>query len=374
MKENKHVLIATLNRGVGHATRCVPIIRALLSNQYKVTIASDGDALRLLRKEFPSLAWVELPTYPSLCSTHTLTLRKTIREEHEMLKELITRYAIDAVISDHRLGLYSKLVPSVLITHKLHIWDDRATWLSTYIHKRYLRHFTACWIPDLQGEDNLSGVMSQSLKSLSIPTHYIGALSKMTVTETIIDYDIIAILSGEEPHRAALEQLLLHKLKKFNGNVLLVQGITATETKRTRIKNIEIVNALNPSQLARALNKSKYVIARPEYAFIMDLAVLQKKVFFIPTPGLREEEYLAQHLKNLKIAPYSSQDAFRVKDLARLKIYTGFNKGYRLHFLPLLFGLFEGKRKLRSHSKLAFNIHFLLVRFNNMLNDREAQT
>ena len=63
MKRNKHILVAPLNWGLGHATRCIPIINALLSQNYKVTIASDGDALRLLKKEFPKLSFVSLPSY-----------------------------------------------------------------------------------------------------------------------------------------------------------------------------------------------------------------------------------------------------------------------------------------------------------------------
>jgi UDP:flavonoid glycosyltransferase YjiC (YdhE family) len=54
---------STLNWGLGHATRCIPIIRALQENNYIPIIASDGIALDLLRKEFPYLKTVELPSY-----------------------------------------------------------------------------------------------------------------------------------------------------------------------------------------------------------------------------------------------------------------------------------------------------------------------
>jgi predicted glycosyltransferase len=50
-----------LNLGLGHATRCIPIIRALQNNYIPIT--SDGIALDLLRKEFPYLKTVELPSY-----------------------------------------------------------------------------------------------------------------------------------------------------------------------------------------------------------------------------------------------------------------------------------------------------------------------
>lgn len=367
-------MVAALNRGLGHARRCVPIIRKLLSNHYKVTIASDGHSLQFLRKEFPLLAWVALPTYNSLIEKRLLPVLKTIRNDHKVLKQLIIDYNIDGVISDSRLGLYSKRIPCVLITHRLHIWGDKVTGLSHYIHHHFLHKFKACWIPDVSGKNNLAGTLTSSLSSLYIPTQYIGALSKVKGMDAIIDYDIVVILSSSDPQREALEQVLLSKLQKFNGNVLLVQGLSTRKTRRTKVKNIEVITSLSASQLEVAIHKSTYVIARPEYALIMDLAVLQKKAFFIPTPGHKEQEHLAQHLKNLRVSPYALQDVFRVKDLSKLKVYTGFNKEYRIDNLASLFCLFEGKRELRTHPKLAFNIHFLLVRFNNMFNDREPQT
>ena len=59
----KRILVAPLNWGLGHATRCIPIIRALKAHNFEPVIASDGAALQLLKKEFPDLEHVELPSY-----------------------------------------------------------------------------------------------------------------------------------------------------------------------------------------------------------------------------------------------------------------------------------------------------------------------
>jgi UDP:flavonoid glycosyltransferase YjiC (YdhE family) len=48
--EAKTILIAPLNWGLGHATRCIPIIRALLKNNYIPIIASDGIALHYTKR------------------------------------------------------------------------------------------------------------------------------------------------------------------------------------------------------------------------------------------------------------------------------------------------------------------------------------
>ena len=59
----KNILVAPLNWGLGHATRCIPIIRELEKNGFTPILASDGDALLLLQKEFPHLQFLKLPSY-----------------------------------------------------------------------------------------------------------------------------------------------------------------------------------------------------------------------------------------------------------------------------------------------------------------------
>ncbi len=61
--KKKTIVVAPLNWGLGHSTRCIPIIKALLERDYEVVLASDGIALGLLTKEFPELANFELPSY-----------------------------------------------------------------------------------------------------------------------------------------------------------------------------------------------------------------------------------------------------------------------------------------------------------------------
>ena len=59
----KKIIVAPLNWGLGHATRCVPIIHFLLENNFVPILASDGKALTFLQKEFPNLESLELSSY-----------------------------------------------------------------------------------------------------------------------------------------------------------------------------------------------------------------------------------------------------------------------------------------------------------------------
>jgi len=57
------ILIAPLDWGLGHATRCIPIIRELLTQGCDVWLAGEGAQERLLKDEFPDLPFLELPGY-----------------------------------------------------------------------------------------------------------------------------------------------------------------------------------------------------------------------------------------------------------------------------------------------------------------------
>jgi UDP:flavonoid glycosyltransferase YjiC (YdhE family) len=59
----KKIIVAPLNWGLGHASRCVPIIEILLAQNFTPVVASDGKALLFLQQEFPELEHIVLPSY-----------------------------------------------------------------------------------------------------------------------------------------------------------------------------------------------------------------------------------------------------------------------------------------------------------------------
>ncbi|MFM2047904.1 MAG: hypothetical protein RI955_450, partial [Bacteroidota bacterium] len=61
--QHKKVLVAPLDWGLGHATRCIPIIHQLLQNQNVVLIAANGAIKNVLQNEFPQLQFVDLFNY-----------------------------------------------------------------------------------------------------------------------------------------------------------------------------------------------------------------------------------------------------------------------------------------------------------------------
>lgn len=347
----KKILIAPLNWGLGHATRCIPIINALLQHNFIPIIASDGAALALLRKEFPKLQTIELPTYDIRYSTKGYFLKlklflnapriiKAIKAEHKMIEQIIKTHQIDGIISDNRFGAFHKSVPSIFITHQIKVLSGNTTWLSTKLHEKYIMKFNECWVPDTSASTNLTGKMGHVNQS-KLTVKYIGPLSRFQKTSASMQYDVMVLLSGPEPQRTILEKKLLLKFKSFSGKVLFVKGIIEPEEKIITIGNLTIYNFMTSELLEKSLNASQLIVARPGYTTLMDLAKLGKKAFFIPTPGQFEQIYLAKRMSEKKLAPSCHQEDFTLEKLLDTSYYNGLNTNEYQADFGKLFQLFE---------------------------------
>jgi uncharacterized protein (TIGR00661 family) len=305
----QRVLVAPLDWGLGHATRCIPIIRALLNEGYEVVIAAENAQAILLQNEFPSLLIIPLRGYWVTYSKHKRWLPVQIlmqlprllgvlKQEKKWLDTVIEQHKIDLVISDNRYGLSSKKVPCIFITHQLTI-KTPFVWLERLIQKinySYINQFTACWVPDAPGEDNLAGILSHPEKLPVTRLHYIGMLSRFQITPADRKYDYCILLSGPEPQRTLLENKIIPDLSKLTGKILLVRGKPGSNEIIKAPENTEVRNHLPGNQLQTVILQSDCIVSRSGYSTIMELMALRKKSIFIPTPGQTEQEYLAKKL------------------------------------------------------------------------------
>ena len=329
----KRILIAPLNWGLGHAARCIPIINALIAEEFVPVIASDGAALALLRKEYPDLSTIELPSYNiSYAKNGELLKLKLLKDSPKLLKAIMAEKKaissilehndIAGIISDNRLGVRNKKVPSVFMTHQLNVLSGNTTWLSTKMHQKFIKKFDACWIPDAESDVNLSGKLGH-VKSFDIPVKYIGPLSRFTKTITEIKNDLMVLISGPEPQRSLFEKKLLSELRGYFGKVVFVKGIMEKEQTIQVFGNITIYNFMTSKLLEKTINESALVLSRSGYTTIMDLAKLHKKAFFIPTPGQFEQEYLANRFTEMRLVPSCKQNIFTITKLDEVKTYKG---------------------------------------------------
>ncbi|MEN8186119.1 MAG: glycosyltransferase [Bacteroidota bacterium] len=351
---SRKILIAPLNWGLGHATRCIPIVNALQEVGFEPVIAGDGDSLLLLQKEFPGLKSFELPSY-NIRYTKTGSLLKyrlllqyysilrAVREEQEVVHKIIDKENIVGIISDNRFGVRSHKIPSVYITHQVNVLSGSSTFLTSKFHQKIISKFDECWIPDFQGKANLSGKLSY-IEQPKLNLKFIEPLSRFKERiKSPKKYDLMVLISGPEPQRTILEKKLFKELEYTNKEVIFIKGIISKKQKFERKNNITIVNFMLQDELQKAITESDIVIARSGYSTIMDLQKLKARAFFIPTPGQAEQEYLAKHLSGQNIAPYVYQNDFKLGDLERVnsfKGFKGFNTGSEFDFKGL-FKIFD---------------------------------
>ena len=316
---NKKILITPLDWGLGHTTRCIPIVKALQSKGAKIILAVNDIQKSLLIKELTDVEYIhfkgydiQYPTTDNLALSMLLQSPKIIhriKKEHKEIEQLVRQKNIDLVISDNRFGAYSKKVPSVYITHQINIQAPLGIEHLLYkIHRNYINKFSQCWIPDYK-DINLSLAGELSHNNTVETDHYIGLLSRFTapITTANVEYKYIAIISGPEPQRTTFEEKITALFLNQPYKCAIVRG-KPQEKQCLKKENIDIFSHLDTNDFKALLEVSEHIICRPGYSSIMDLAQLQKKVFFVPTKGQTEQEYLALfHYKKNKIG-FSFQD------------------------------------------------------------------
>jgi len=304
------ILICPLNWGLGHATRCVPIIRELLAEGHEAVVVADGFPLAFLRQEFPSLRFIEFPSYQVYYAAgksqvgamvfNFPNIIKGIIQEHIWLRNLLQKEHFDRVISDNRFGLWSKRVHSVYITHQLMIkMPVNLKFLEPLvhrIHKTFINRYDECWIPDRVENGGLSGDLSHKYP-LPNNAKFIGPLSRfqgLGNAQPNTDFDVVAVVSGLEPQRTIFEDYLILKYKDRSEKTLIVRGQPQSASYQRHIGNITLVPHLPDAELAEILFGSKKIICRSGYSSIMDLDALGclHKAEFVPTSGQTEQEYL----------------------------------------------------------------------------------
>ncbi|MEO0897464.1 MAG: glycosyltransferase family protein [Bacteroidota bacterium] len=330
----KHIVLSVLDWGLGHATRSMPLIDHLLANGHKVTLASSGVAGVLLQQKYPQLPYLALPDnnirYSKRFSQNLSILLQTplfiqnIRKEQKLLNRYVKASKVDGIISDHRYGCWSKEVPSVFVAHQLSLLlPNHLSWARKglfNLHLNWLKNFEEIWIPDFEGEQSLSGTLSQAFP-LPPKCHFIGPLSRFSSQQNLDTNDldtpfrILGILSGPEPQRSMFMKILLEKLSRVEGDHLLLMGRPDLADEQWH-QHVRIVPHLGEVELMKHISQASLVISRTGYSSLMDYSILGcRSVLGIPTPGQSEQEYLGLNLGSREMIHCISQNELINSDL-----------------------------------------------------------
>lgn len=335
-------MLAPLDWGLGHTTRCVPLIRHLLSEGHRVTVAGNEAQRQFIDESFPGINTIHLDgydvrysaTYSGFLFTLLSQLPRlllTIRRERDWLDQQIRQHGFDGVISDNRYGLYHSKVPSVIMTHQLQVQTGMGSFadqLTRQQHYSYLQRFRQCWVADVPGVPNLGGSLSHPAV-LPEQARYIGLLSQLQPAEnfTTSGDHLLVLLSGPEPQRTILSDKIWEQLAGYNGKVVFVEG--SHNKPRGHIPaHIDYHTRLTSRGLQPLIENASMVICRSGYSSLMDLLLLGRKAILVPTPGQTEQEYLARHLHAQGVFCSMPQKEFLLDRALQL------DAGFPFHKLP----------------------------------------
>ncbi|MBW6480088.1 MAG: hypothetical protein K0B37_11725 [Bacteroidales bacterium] len=306
------ILVCPLSWGLGHATRCIPVIRQFINNNCRVVIAASGVSLALLQQEFgPAVEYEEFPGKEIRYSQGRFFILKlsmqlpaflfSIYKEYRWIQKQVKRIKPDIIISDNRYGARSKSAVSVFITHQLFVrMPPKLRLFQRFVNNInhiFISAFDHCWVPDVPEAPGLSGDLSH-YRHLPF-VQFAGLLSRFSafekykaagVSDQLPRNFFLVILSGPEPQRTILEE----KLKEALGEEVLVgfRGIPG-KMQLEKTGNHFWFDHGNPDLMGWCLENCRAVISRSGYTTLMDMAVFGKKAVLIPTPGQTEQEYLA---------------------------------------------------------------------------------
>lgn len=300
-----------LNWGLGHATRSIPVIKALSDSGHEVHVVSDGIAFDVLKAALGNLCLHQLPdsnfTYPSknIFVNAILQLPNFIRHiyrDFKHVKKLSRETGANVIISDNRFVFSSALAEkNIYITHQVRLYHSIpfVAMALTFVHRIFIRRFDVCWIPDDE-KIRLAGLLSDSLDF--IITRYIGLLSRLPeIPRNRKEIEVTFLLSGPEPQRTRLEKSVLDICNQMKSmNICLIRGTkTLCKFPVRKMPNLNMIDMASPEIIADLLAKSRMIVCRPGYSTLMDIHQQKIPIVLVPTPGQTEQEYLARHVSSL---------------------------------------------------------------------------
>lgn len=300
----RRILFTVLDWGLGHATRSIPVIRALLASGCEVVIASDSMALEFLKSEFPHLRAYKLSSYNVQYTSDRLLINaarnwrkvlSAIRREHEDIESILLKERITAIISDNRYGCYRSELPSVIITHQLKFRTGNSILdkFTETLVKQWLTPFDRIWVPD-DPERSLSGELSESLDPRA---RCIGWQSTVTSSDVVPRFKVAAIISGPEPQRTNFEKEVRPQLESLDVPCVLVRGTRGFDEPRQQ-GHMTVYDFMGRQDIDRLLSQTEVIVCRTGYSSLMDLKSAGKKAILVPTPAQPEQLYLGEHLKS----------------------------------------------------------------------------
>jgi hypothetical protein len=298
--QSKNVLLSPLNWGIGHVSRCIPLIYKLLENGNSIFIACDTAQKNVLVQYFgQKVKFIEHQGYPFQFSgkgnyTYDLffSLGKLLKRSKQELKEVesyVQELKIDIIISDHRYTFRSEKIYSIFMTHQLNLPISWFQFPFKLYHKKQIRKFDSIWIVD-KAKNSLAG-------KLSVNKHFpnssnIGWLSRfMLYPKNDLKSGSVLIISGPKEYWSNLFNMFSRELESNE-----IQTIVGSSEIQELIQSKKLKQNFHASndwiETDKLLLNTKKIYGYIGYTTLMDCKVLECEAKLIASPGQLEQEYL----------------------------------------------------------------------------------
>ncbi|MFM7723189.1 MAG: hypothetical protein ACKO7O_00175 [Bacteroidota bacterium] len=296
--QNRRILFAALNWGMGHVSRSIPLLGTLQEQGNKIFIACNAQQESIYRHYFPNITYYRLQDYPFLFSSKGFrttdflrripALRRQLRTEKKRVAELVDHLTVDLILSDHRYGFIHPMVESVFITHQCRLPLPWYGFMIQWVHQKLMHQFTSCWIIDTATQE-FAGKLS---RNPGMPHKYLGIASRFVPHEENKQWKVLLLNGPSEFHGWLIAYYCnqLHEVDYVIGS-------------HRSLPN-EIPQITDWIEADRLLNSAHTVLSFCGYSTLLDMHTLRCKWLTVPTPGQFEQAYLYQQ-KTLREGGFS---------------------------------------------------------------------
>ena len=292
----QRILVSVLNWGMGHVSRSIGLIHQLSLQGNTVIIACDEHQRKIFDQYFEGVEFIAHEGYPfkfggsgnfgwDLVKRFS-PLYRYVRSEANQVEKYILEYRIDIVLSDHRYGFRSTKVPSVFMTHQIHLPVKWFTKLAGSLHKKWLKQFDFIWVFDDEN-NRLAGKLSNigDLKN----AYYIGWYSRFSIYSDTLEktHPNVLVVSGPLVYGQQLVDEITKNWDRSKELVVLCDPAIVVPSAYRKVSG-------DWKQQDELILRAQHIISRSGYSTLMDLAQLKCDATLIPTPGQAEQEYLAK--------------------------------------------------------------------------------
>lgn len=294
---NEIILYACHDWGMGHVARSIPILEQLIHQDNTVYFAGNEKQVAIVEEYLSQIHFLSLKgsgfRFKGTGNWTVEMLRnvgkmlKNIRNDRRAVREWVNLYDVTLVISDHRYGFYSEKVSSIFVTHQLTLPVKGVQQVANSWHNLQLKKFAAIWVLDNE-QHQFAGKLSNTTRSFKIC--YLGIRSRFIKGDATNEGYVLAVVSGPSPYA---EHFFKEVVSYAQKNSVYVKCICPEQYVCSELPiNLEMILAKSWKEMDALFYKCDKFFSRSGYTTIMDVAVLEKKAIYIPTPGQLEQEYL----------------------------------------------------------------------------------